>query len=110
MKIKIAPVFLLAALFGIAFFSCKTAPDKPPAVGQANLVGTEWERVNPPIDRYTLVFVDKSNCMYVYPNITHKRAYTVNGNRITIANDAYVIEGDTLYYKGEIYFVKVSKE
>jgi hypothetical protein len=110
MKRKIAFIFFLAVLFGIASLSCKTSPDKSPAVAHVNLIGTEWERVNPPIDRYTLVFVDKSNCMYVYPSITHKRAYAVEGNKITIENDAYEIEGDTLYYKGEIYFVKVNKE
>jgi hypothetical protein len=56
---------------------------------------------------YILVFVDKSNCMYVYPNTVHKRTYTVKGNKITIATDTYELDGNILYYKGIRYFVKM---
>lgn len=110
MKAKWANVFFIAVLFGIAVISCTTTPEKSPAIRHENLIGTEWDRVNPPIDKYTLVFTDKSNCIYVYPNTTHKRAYTIKGSKITVADDTYEIEGDTLYYKGEIYFVKIKHE
>jgi hypothetical protein len=57
---------------------------------------------------YVLIFVDKSNCMYVYPNTVHKRSYTINGNKIIIANDTYDLDGNILYYKGTRYFIKVN--
>jgi hypothetical protein len=104
------PIIVLAVLVGGVSFSCKTMPDKPPAIDPAALIGTEWNRVNPPVEPYTLVFTDKSNCIYAYPKVNHERTYTVKGNTIKVANDIYEMEGDTLYYKSEIYFVKIKKE
>jgi hypothetical protein len=110
MKVKFVPVVFLSVLFGIAFLSCAATPHETPVIGQVDLVGTEWERTNPPIDRYILVFLDKSNCMYVYPKTKHKYPYTVKGNKITIAKDTYELDGDILYYEGVKYFVKIDKE
>jgi hypothetical protein len=108
MKEKFAYIVFLSVLLGIAFLSCAAAPHETPAIEQVNLIGTEWERTDPPIDMYILVFVDKSNCIYVYPNTTHKRPYTIKGNKITIATDTYELEGNVLYYKGVRYFVKMN--
>jgi hypothetical protein len=110
MKVKFASIVFLSILFVLFFLSCATKPNEAPDTEQINLIGTEWERTDPPVDKYILVFIDKSNCMYVYPAAVHKRRYTIKGNTVTIATDTYELEGDTLYYKGIRYFVKIIEE
>ena len=111
MKTKLVFILLLAVLFGTVFISCGTTPDESPAIVPESLVGTKWDWVMSHLGiRNTIEFIDESKCIYTLATGPKEFAYTVNGNKVTVENSTYELRGDTMYYKGNPHFVKMSKE
>jgi len=106
MKNKFSLFIFIAIICGNTLLSCASST-KTDVIEPNLLIGTKWVSTIPFMGfSNTIEFIDNENCIYTLISGPKELTYKIKGNSIIIGRDQYILEGNTIYYKGNPHWVK----